>query len=157
MKIRLATPDDAPGMAEVLNAVIALGGTTAHEVAKSEDEVRLGYVEGPEVLSSVVAEMDGRIIGWQSVEHWEGEAHIGTFVRPGLQAQGAGGQMFALTCEVLNKRGGVPSIIASIRADNVPGLAYYARIGFRDIGDDPGFALSDGTVVGRVHRRFDLV
>lgn len=155
MIIRQATVADAAGMAAVLNAVIALGGTTAHEVAKTEDEVREGYIVGPEVLSSVVAEEAGRVLGWQSVEHWQGEAHIGTFVQPGLQAGGIGAGLFAATLERL-RSSGATHIIASIRADNVPGLAYYARIGFRDIAHEPEFALSDGRRVGRVHRRFDL-
>ena len=155
MKVRLATPEDAAGMALVLNAVIALGGTTAHEVPKNEAQVRIGYVTGPDVRSSVVCEDGGEIVGWQSVEIWDGDPHIGSFVRPGLQAKGAGGAMFDLTCQILRDCG-VAYIIAFIRADNVPGLAYYARIGFRDIGQDHGFTLGDGRKVGRVHRRFDL-
>lgn len=155
MMVRLATVADVPGMTAVLNAVIALGGTTAHELPKSEAEVRHDYVDGPDVLSSVVAEAEGEIVGWQAVEMWDGDPHIGSFVRPGLQAKGAGGAMFALTCQTLRARG-VGYIIAFIRADNVPGLAYYDRIGFRDIGQDPLFALNDGRKVGRIHRRFDL-
>ena len=155
MKIRPATPEDATGMAAVLNAVIALGGTTAHEVPKTVDEVREGYVTGPDVLSSVVCEEAGTIIGWQSVEMYAGDPHIGTFVQPGIQARGIGGALFSLTCQSLRDKG-TGYIIAYIRADNVPGLAYYARIGFYDIGQDPDFALSDGRKVGRIHRRFDL-
>ncbi|MCU0826438.1 MAG: GNAT family N-acetyltransferase [Tabrizicola sp.] len=153
MLIRRATAHDAAGMAAVLNAVIALGGTTAHEVPKTETQVRKDYVNGPDVLSSVLTEDTGRIIGWQSVGWWQGEAHIGTFVQPGLQANGAGRQMFSLTCEILRAKN-VVEIMAAIRADNVPGLAYYARIGFVDFAHDPDFALSDGRKVGRVHRRF---
>jgi L-amino acid N-acyltransferase YncA len=155
MIIRAATPEDAAGMAALLNAVIAIGGTTAHEHPKSEAEVREDYVTGADVLAAVVAEDHGRIIGWQSVGIYHGEPHIGTFVQPGIQAKGTGAALFALTCKIL-RAAGIREIIAHIRADNVPGLAYYARIGFRDIGGDPDFALSDGRIVGRVHRRFDL-
>ena len=155
MIIRPATTADVPAMTAVLNAVIALGGTTAHQSPKAEDQVRRGYVDGPDVLSSVVAEFDGQVVGWQAVEFWAGDPHIGSFVQPGLQARGAGAAMFALTCQTL-RQGGVGYIIASIRADNQPGLAYYARIGFRDIGHEPDFTLKDGRKVGRVHRRFDL-
>jgi L-amino acid N-acyltransferase YncA len=155
MLIRPAIPSDAEAMAAILNAVIALGGTTAHETPKSPDQVRWDYIAGPDVLSSVVAEVEGRIVGWQSVGQWQDEAHIGSFVQPGLQAKGTGAQMFDLTCMLLRAKG-IGSIIASIRADNLPGLTYYARIGFVDVAQDPDFALSDGTKVGRVHRRFDL-
>jgi L-amino acid N-acyltransferase YncA len=153
--IRPARPADAPAMTAILNGIIAIGGTTAHEAPKDADGVRRDYVDGPDVLSSVVAEDAGEVIGWQSVGHWQGDPHIGTFVRPGTQARGTGAALFALTCEIL-RQAGVTYIIAHIRADNVPGLAYYARIGFRDIGTDPDFALSDGRRVGRVFRRYDL-
>jgi L-amino acid N-acyltransferase YncA len=155
MMIRRAMAADAAGMTAVLNAVIAVGGTTAHEHPKTEGQVREGYVTGGDVLSSVVCDEGGEIVGWQSVEMSDGDPHIGTFVRPGLQARDAGAAMFSLTCQTLRDQG-VGYVIAFIRADNVPGLAYYARIGFRDIGQDPDYALGDGSVVGRVHRRFDL-
>jgi L-amino acid N-acyltransferase YncA len=154
--IRDARPEDAAGMAEILNRIIAIGGTTAHETPMTPDEIREGYISGPEVLSAVVAEDEGQILGWQSVEHWQGEAHIGTFVRPGIQARGVGVAMFARTRAQIDARG-LKAIVASIRADNVPGLAYYARLGFADVSHEPDYALKDGTVVGRVHRRFHLV
>lgn len=155
MKARPARPADAPAMTGILNAIIAIGGTTAHEDPRTEPEVCNDYVDGPDVLSSVVVEVGGEVIGWQSVGHWHDEPHIGTFVRPGVQAKGAGQEMFALTCALLRAQG-VTHIAAWIRADNAPGLAYYARIGFRDTGSDPGFALRNGQMVGRIIRRFDL-
>jgi L-amino acid N-acyltransferase YncA len=154
--IRDAVPADAAAMADILNEIIAIGGTTAHETPKTVNEVRTEYISGPEVLSSVVAEDGGKVIGWQSVEHWKGEAHIGTFVRPGIQAKGVGADLFAETRAKVAALGQT-AIIASIRADNVPGLAYYARIGFVDVAHDPDYALRDGRVVGRIHRRYDLV
>jgi L-amino acid N-acyltransferase YncA len=155
MIVRSASPLDAPAMTAILNAVIAIGGTTAHQSPKTEAQVRRGYIDGPDVLSSVVAVDQERVIGWQAVELWQGDPHIGTFVRPGLQTKGAGTAMFTLTCDLLRAKS-VAHVIAFIRADNAPGLAYYARVGFRDLGHDPGFALSDGRIVGRIHRRFDL-
>ncbi len=156
MIIRHATPEDAPAMAAILNQIIAIGGTTAHQAAKTVDAVRADYVTGPKVLASVVAEDQGQVIGWQSVELWQDEGDIGTFVRPGLQAKGVGAALFALTCAAVRATE-IRSIVAIIRKDNVPGLAYYARMGFVDFAEDPDFALKDGTVVGRVHRRFSLV
>lgn len=142
-------------MAEILNRIIAIGGTTAHENPKTPNEIETGYIRGPEVISCVVAVQGGRVIGWQSTEHWKGEAHIGTFVNPDLQAKGAGAKMFAITCQML-KAAGIAQINASIRADNLPGLRYYARMGFIDFATDPDFALQSGQVVGRVHRRYDV-
>ncbi|WP_137110050.1 GNAT family N-acetyltransferase [Rhodobacter sp. SY28-1] len=156
MIVRDARPGDAEAMTAILNRIIAIGGTTAHDTPKTAGKVLEDYVAGPDVLSSVVVEGAGAVIGWQSVGWWRGDPHIGSFVDPGGQAKGAGVAMFGLTCDRLRALG-LRHVMASIRADNLPGLAYYARIGFVDVGQDPGFALSDGRVVGRVHRRFDLV
>ena len=113
---------------------------------------RRDYIAGPELLAAVMAEDRGRVIGWQSVEMWQAEAHGGTFVQPGTQANGVGAAMFAMAREVV-RLAGVRAIIAGIRADNVPGLACYGRMGFVEFARDPEFAPNDG----RVHRRFDLV
>jgi L-amino acid N-acyltransferase YncA len=155
MNVRQAEASDAAAMAAILNRIIEIGGTTAHETPMSADDIALHYVTGPDVLSSVVAEDRGKVTGWQSVGLWQSEAHIGTFVAPGIQARGIGAAMFRLTRTLL-KDAGVGAIIASIRADNVPRLAYYTRLGFADFARDSEFALRDGRVVGRVHRRLDL-
>lgn len=155
MMIRPAVPQDAAAMADLLNAIIAIGGTTAHETAKSPETVCHDYIDGPGTLTCVVAETGGQILGWQAVDQYHGEVHIGTFVDPQTQARGIGAQLFAQT-RALCAAKGIAEIFAAIRADNIPGLAYYARIGFTDISAEPDYALSTGQVVGRVHRKFTL-
>ncbi len=155
MIVRPATPHDAAAMADLLNRIIAIGGTTAHEQPKSAQTVQHDYIVGPDTLTCVVAEDGGHLVGWQAVGLWQGDAHIGTFVSPDTQAKGIGGQMFAQT-RSLCRAAGILAIHATIRADNVPGLAYYDRLGFADIGAEPDFALSTGKVVGRIHRRLLL-
>lgn len=156
MIFRPARPEDAGAMAAILNEIIAIGGTTAHQHPKTPALVDQDYIRGADVLSSVVAEDASGVIGWQSSALWQGEAHIGSFVRPGIQARGVGAGLFALTLQILRQKP-VPAIVATIRADNVPGLAYYGRLGFVDFAAEPDYALEDGRVVGRVHRRFSLV
>ncbi len=153
--VRAAVAEDATEMALLLNEIIAIGGTTAHQAPKSVATVLTDYISGPDVIAVVVAHDQGQLIGWQSVGYHHGDAHIGTFVRQGLQARGVGAALFDATCARV-RQAGARSIHASIRADNVPGLAYYARLGFVDYALEPDWALADGRKVGRVHRRFDL-
>ncbi|MGV8954520.1 MAG: GNAT family N-acetyltransferase [Cypionkella sp.] len=155
MIARKALPSDAPAMADLLNRIIAIGGTTAHETAKSPDHIRDHYIDGAGTITCVVAEDAGRVIGWQSIGWSHDEPHIGSFVDPEVQAKGTGAVMFALTRD-LALQAGLTEIIASIRADNIPGLAYYARIGFVDIRHEPDFALSTGQITGRITRRYPL-
>lgn len=159
MIVRPARPDDVPAMTAILNAIIALGGTTAHQHTKTEAQVRGDYLDGPEALLCHVAEIQERVVGFQVVGVWPelpgAWGDIGTFVLPGLQAKGTGQALFAATRAAARELR-LASLNATIRADNLPGLAYYSRIGFVDYAQDPDWALEDGRVVGRVSRRFDL-
>lgn len=155
MLIRAAAPSDAPAMAALLNRIITIGGTTAHQHPKSAEQVRKDYIDGPDTITCVVAEEGTDLIGWQAIGWWNGDAHIGTFVAPDSQAKGTGRQLFDLT-RLMAKTHGLTTIHATIRADNIAGLAFYLRIGFEQYGHDPDWALEDGRRVGRVHRRFAL-
>ena len=159
MIVRPATPADASAMTALLNAIIAIGGTTAHQHPKTEAQVRTDYIDGPEALTCVVAEDGGQVIGFQSVGTWPGLpggwGDIGTFVAPGVQARGTGAALFVATCAAAREKR-LAVLNATIRADNVPGLAYYARIGFTDYAHDPDWTLEDGRKVGRISRRFAL-
>ncbi|RGP38760.1 GNAT family N-acetyltransferase [Pseudotabrizicola alkalilacus] len=155
MIVRPALPQDAKAMADLLNQIIAIGGTTAHQTPKTPETVRHDYIDGPDSITCVVAEEAGQILGWQSIGWHHGDAHIGSFVDPHTQAKGIGSQLFAETLK-LSRAAGLTEIFATIRADNVPGLAYYARQGFTDISAEPDYALNTGEVVGRVHRKLTL-
>lgn len=156
---RPTTAADIPALCALQGRIVRIGGTTAREVPLEEDAFAAFYLTGPDVVCCHTAVLDARAVGFQSVCLYPGLpagwGDIGTFVDPDLQRSGAGQALFAATLAAVRKAG-LTALNATIRADNVPGLAYYARIGFRDYGAEPGYALSTGRVVGRVHRRFDL-
>jgi L-amino acid N-acyltransferase YncA len=159
MIVQPATLQDTPAMCALLNAIIRKGGTTAFEEEKIPDEVADWYLTGPHALLCHVAQDAGRIVGYQTVSRYgdlpEGWGDIGTFVEIGLQRSGAGAALFAATVQAARHKG-LTTINATIRADNVPGLGYYTRRGFVDHGTDPDYALANGTIVGRISKRFDL-
>ena len=146
-------------MAALLNHIIAIAGTTAHEAPFAPEAIIAHYIQGDEPICCHLAEDEQGLIGFQSVGHNaalpEGWGDIGTFVAPDRQRSGAGQALFAVT--VTAARGaGVKVLNATIRADNAPGLGYYARRGFVDYAEDPDFRLKSGARVGRISRRFDL-
>jgi hypothetical protein len=63
--------------------------------------------------------------------------------------------MFAATKQAATDAG-YGFINAKIRADNVPGLAYYTKMGFADHSIDKDVPLSDGTPMDRVTKRLTL-
>jgi L-amino acid N-acyltransferase YncA len=160
MIIRQAGGLDCPAMCDLLNAIIRKGGTSAFEVEKTPEEVADWYLTGSYAHLCHVAEGAGRVVvGYQTVSRYgdlpAGWGDIGTFVAPDMQRAGAGAALFVATCAAA-RMAGLTALNATIRADNAPGLGYYARRGFVDYAADHGFALRDGRVVGRIHKRFDL-
>ncbi len=159
MIVRPAELRDAAGMTELQNAVIRIGGTTAHEVERNPDDLARAYLTGPNVLCAHVAEEAGRIIGFQVLGLYPGMpdrwGDIGTFVHPDIQRGGVGAALFAATLDWARAHS-VPTLLAVIRADNVVGLGYYTKRGFVDYGTEPDITLKDGRVVGRIAKRFDV-
>ena len=159
--IRPATREDAPALAELLNAIIARGGTTALEEPYSADALADAYLVGPEVICCFVAvdAETGTLEGFQTLGRYpslpDGWADIGTFARVGGTQRGIGTALFAATREEA-RRQGLQGINATIRADNTGGLAFYGRMGFEDYDVARGVPLKDGTPVDRVSRRYQL-
>lgn len=158
MIIRPASPQDAEAMVTLQNEIIRIGGTTAYQTPRAAVDM-LRYIAGASVVSCHLADEDGLILGFQSIsrstslpEDW---GDIGTFVQPGLQAKGIGGALFAASLASA-RAAGLQVLNATIRADNVPGLAYYGKRGFVEYESQPDWVLADGRKVGRVSRRFDL-
>jgi L-amino acid N-acyltransferase YncA len=158
--VRPVTRDDAPALAALLNAVIRAGGTTALEDEFTPAALDAAYLTGPDVLCCHVAEgADGEIAAFQTMVRTPGlPADIGdiaTFARIDRKQSGAGTALFAVTATRARELG-LSAINATIRADNVGGLAFYSRQGFADHGVTRAVPLKDGTPVDRVHKRHSL-
>lgn len=160
---RPAEPADAPQMAALLNEIIAIGGTTAHEVPLTDTEMLHHYIQPDHLISTLVAELDGAIVGFQMLvwpnpdegpmpDHW---GFIGSFVKVGITGQGIGRALFAATCTVA-RAAGCLYIDATIRADNASGLRFYSAMGFTDYDIIRAAPLRDGRLVDRIRKRFDL-
>lgn len=160
--IRPATMADAAEMAELVNEIIAIGGTTAMTQPETDADIRSWMQVGAPHCSWHVAEgADGRLMGFQVAFRNPGvtlpaEAlDIGTYVRVGATQQGIGSALFAATSRAARALE-AGWINATIRADNAGGLVYYSRQGFETYREVPGWAMPDGRVVGQIWKRFTL-
>ena len=140
--LRPATEADARGLCDLLNPIIAAGGTTAHRRVFDAERMIHHYIAPPLSISCTLAESKGRILGFQALEwsdpDWPGEdrlpadwAIIATFVRLGLTGAGIGSRLFGIT-RAAARAAGVAAIDATIRRENAGGRAYYSRMGFED-------------------------
>ena len=161
ISVRPAIALDASSMARLLNEIIAEGGTTA--IAKTVTNAD---------LSDWMASNDGRaawhvavnaseeVMGFQwiapSAEYLPPvAAEIATFVQIGQTGLGIGSKLFDATRKAA-KSIGYKWINANIRADNEGGLIYYQSRGFQDYGRIEGHEMSNGQIVDKVLKRFDL-
>ena len=158
--IRPVARADAAELAELLNAIIAAGGTTALEEPFSPGVLDACYLTGPEVLCCFVAEDDdGALLSFQTLGRYpdlpDDVGDIGTFARIGVTGRGVGHALFAATQAWASKRG-LAALNATIRADNAGGLAFYTKLGFTDLDVITDMPLDSGTLVDRVRKRFVL-
>ncbi len=159
-------PEDADAMSALINPIIAEGSTTAHRNGFDAARMLHHYIAPPHHISCVTAWEGDTLLGFQSLvwsdPDYNGHgklpgdwAVIGSFVQPHGQGKGVGRAMFAVTREIA-RQVGVVAIDATIRADNVPGLRYYSKMGFQDFDRLNAVPLSDGTLVDRIRKRYDL-
>ena len=142
ISIRRATPDDAAGVAAVLNGVIAGGRHSLLDTPFTVDEER-AYIEVlPERSFLHVAEAAGSgIVAFQTVIPWNTStthefdyvATMGTFVDQGHRRRGTGAELaaasFAAALEL-----GYEKVFTDLRADNLDSLGYHLALGFAIVG-----------------------
>ena len=159
MHIRKAVSADAEELSNLLNEIILIGGTTALETPLSPAEFAEWFIDGEFPLACHVAEHDQLLAGFQSLSSYgdppKGVADIATFARVNPKIPGVGRALFPATRTAAEELG-LEFINATIRADNVSGLAYYTKMGFEPYDRLVQVPLLDGTPVDRVKKRFRL-
>lgn len=158
LHIRKAGMLDARALAELLNEIIKIGGTTAYVHDKTADELAR-KMRVPNAAWLLAEDDAGQLLGFQWIEPHpdlpNGVADIATFVRVGGTGLGVGSSLFEATRKTARDMG-YRAIDAIIRADNEGGLAYYQSRGFETIKVIKDAALDDGTRVDKIWKRFDL-
>jgi len=144
----------------LLNKTIRAGGTTAYQVEFSEALFAQEFLGHPNLICCHVALDDhDHVAGfqalWRDAKHGPTYTYIATFARLEPVFRGVGTSLFVDT--VAHARAaGFAIIDATIRADNGPGLGYYTKMGFVDFSTAHAVPLSDGALVDRISKRFDL-
>lgn len=129
-------------MAGILNAIIAIGGTTAHREPFDAARIQREFIAPARGICCFVALDAGAVRGFQALEwsdpDWPGAdrlpadwAFISTYVAPGRHRRGIGRDLFDRT-RAAARAAGVRFIDACIRLENAGGLAFYDRMGFKE-------------------------
>ncbi|MEM6891206.1 MAG: GNAT family N-acetyltransferase [Pseudomonadota bacterium] len=155
-----ANPLHFAQMAELLNDIIAAGGTTAISEAVTKDEIQKWTERNSPSSAWHVAENDqGNVLGFQWIEPADylpnDAAEIATFTKTGYTGMGIGTALFEATCQAA-RRLGYRWINANIRSDNAGGLAYYQSRGFETYHTKKNVTLASGLVVDKTLKRFEV-
>ena len=145
--VRRATPDDAAGVAAVLNGVIAGGRHSLLDTPFTVAEER-AYIEAlPERSFLHVAGTAGDILGFQTVIPWntfatrelDHVATMGTYVDERHRRRGVGAALAAASFAAALEMG-YEKVFTDLRADNLDSLAYHLALGFTIVGAARGHA-----------------
>lgn len=154
LRARPTRVEDLPALSDLFNHTVRMGGTTAHEEEWDVATFKTYYFDDPAMVQTVLS--DDQPIGLQAVFAIdENGLSIGSFTDQRNPVRGAGAVMFEAT-KAAATAAGYAFINAKIRADNVPGLAYYGKMGFVDFKVDKDVPLSDGTPMDRITKRLML-
>ena len=160
LTVRATAPSDVPDLCAIINEIIAIGGTTAHETPFTPASFSRHFLEDVNFVCSFTALSDGELAGFQSLYRSPdlpyGWGDIGTFARVNNKVAGVGTALFAHT-KAFARTAGLISLNATIRADNVSGLAYYSKMGFTDYAVKKNVPLKNGQLVDRISKQFKLV
>ncbi len=143
MRIRPVEPRDAARTAEIPSAIITTGvETSMSERLRIEDQAK--YIVGfPARGVFLVADVptSNLIVGMQSIEPCGDAsdanghvAEISTFVDAAVRRSGVASALMEAMCIEATKKG-FRKLTATIRADSAVALRFYARCGFREVGN----------------------
>ncbi|MFT5502662.1 MAG: L-amino acid N-acyltransferase YncA [Gammaproteobacteria bacterium] len=160
IKIRAAVRSDCEELHLLLNDIIRVGGSTAMDRPLSVTDFENHFLSGDDsICCHAAVNEDGELVGFQSLKQhsklpkdW---ADIATFAKLLPKTPGVGTTLFQTTLAYA-RQFEFEAINATIRADNVSGLAYYSKMGFIDYTIDRAAALSDGAPVDRISKKLQV-
>jgi len=139
LMIRPATEKDVTAITEIYNDAI-LNSTATFDTELKTVEDRLHWLNNHDAMHPViVAESDGKVLGWASLSRWseraayDTTAEVSLYVHKDYRNQGIGKRLLEmLTLE--GKTVGLHSLIARITEGNEKSFYLHELFGFEDVG-----------------------
>ncbi len=140
VRIRRAKREDAAAMAAIYNQAVAGSTATFDTLAEGPEdrEVWLNDHTAPQ-HPVLVAERDGRVIGWASLSRYstrcayDATVEASTYIDENETGRGLGTMLTEALLEA-GRAGGVHAVITRICTENVVSLAMVRKLGFFEVG-----------------------
>jgi len=126
---------DWPEVARIFDEGIATGNATFETEVPSREAWDAGHLSE----HRLVAERDGRVIGWialapvSSRECYAGIAEVSAYVAADARGEGVGGELLAAVVES-SERAGIWTLETGVFPENETSLRLLRRFGFRAVG-----------------------
>jgi L-amino acid N-acyltransferase YncA len=139
LRIRPATADDAEAICRIYNQGIEDRVATLETDLRTPPERRRWLAARGPRHPVIVAETDGHILGWGSLnvynprEAYHFVADFSIYVERGARGQGVGRVMLTRLVE-LGREHGYHKLVLSAFPTNASGMALYTKLGFRTVG-----------------------
>jgi phosphinothricin acetyltransferase len=155
-RTRHAAPDDAAGIAEIYNYYVANTVVTFEEAAVSPDEMRRRMDDvSAASLPWLVAELDGRIVGYAYATKWKARSayrysvETTVYLADGLARKGVGSQLYTELFRLLRDRG-LHVAIGGIALPNPASVALHEKFDMRKVAhfEQVGFKIGRWVDVG---------
>lgn len=148
--IRRATPDDAPSIVAIWQAIASERIYSAIDRPFTLEQEREYIASLSEREGVFVAEQDGRVIAFQSLDLWErfirSMNHVGTIGTEILRewrGRGVGTQLAKHT-RAFAREHGYDKLVIFVRASNTNAQKFYKTLGFAECGRFARQVLIDG-------------
>ena len=137
--LRGATPSDAAAICDIHNQGIVDRVATLDTMLRTPETVRSWLAEHGPKLPAIVAEIDGVVVGWASLNRFNPRAaydHVvdfSVYVDRAARGKGIGRRLLDRLIE-LARECGYHKMVLSALASNATGIALYTRAGFTRVG-----------------------
>jgi ribosomal protein S18 acetylase RimI-like enzyme len=152
LKVRRATPEDAPGIVAVLAVVIDERIHSAIDRVWSVEQERryLESLSAREVMHVALDDAD-RVVGLQILDRWsavlDSMAHVGqvgTFLLPAWRGRGIGRELWNATA-AFARDARYQKLLVQVRGTNADAQHFYRRLGFAECGRLSRQVMIDGS------------
>lgn len=156
--------EDLDGMMELINSLVEEEApiNRTEEVSRTEEmeflTKRLSNIEKGEIIQ-FVAEVDGEIAGNAEITKLSGrEAHVGRLgigVKHGYRRIGIATRMIESLLQRAKKHG-LKIILLAVYSNNLPAIALYKKLGFREIGRTPKGVCWKGAYIDDIRMALEI-
>ncbi|MCX6003822.1 MAG: GNAT family N-acetyltransferase [Chloroflexi bacterium] len=138
-EIRKATPSDVTGIAEIYNEAILTTDASFDVEPKTIEEQERWFEEHGSKNPILVAEINGRVVGWASLSQWSNRcaysntAEISLYIKDGFRNRGIGKKLMRIILAE-GEKVGLHTIITRITSGNIISVNLHKQFGFENVG-----------------------